>query len=97
MQLNTILDKRTQKQLESITTVILSMRGRVIMLGISRWSEGISYKTVERFFDKKIDWLGIKWKMIERVIGEEVTENYGKPHPSLLNPSKISNFSPFII
>jgi len=42
------------------------------MLGISRWSEGISYKTVERFFDKKIDWLSLKWQMIKRVIGEEV-------------------------
>ena len=42
------------------------------MLGISRWSEGSSYKTIERFFDKKIDWLSLKWKMIERVIGKEV-------------------------
>ncbi|MCK5854908.1 MAG: transposase, partial [Sulfurovaceae bacterium] len=35
-------------------------------------SEGISYKTIERFFDKKIDWLGLKWKMVESVIGKEV-------------------------
>ena len=42
------------------------------MLGISRWSEGISYKTIERFFDKKIDWLSLKWKLIESVIGKEV-------------------------
>jgi len=42
------------------------------MLGISRWSEGISYKTIERFFDKKIDWLSLKWKIVESVIGKEV-------------------------
>jgi len=42
------------------------------MLGISRWSEEYSYKTIERFFDKKIDWLSLKWKMIKRVIGKEV-------------------------
>jgi len=42
------------------------------MLGISRWSERYSYKTIERFFDKKIDWLSLKWKMIKGVIGEEV-------------------------
>jgi len=48
------------------------MRGRVTMLGISRWSEGISYKTIERFFDKKIDWLNLKWTIIKRVIGKEV-------------------------
>jgi len=48
------------------------MRGRITMLGISRWSEEYSYKTIERFFDKKIDWLSIKWRMVESVIGEEV-------------------------
>ena len=48
------------------------MKGRITMLGISRWSEGTSYKTIERFFDKKIDWLSLKWKLIERVVGKEV-------------------------
>jgi putative transposase len=48
------------------------MRGRVTMLGISRWSEEISYKTIERFFDKKIDWLSLKWTIIKKVIGKEV-------------------------
>jgi len=42
------------------------------MLGISRWNEKHSYKTIERFFDKKIDWLGIKWQIIKGVIGKEV-------------------------
>ncbi len=42
------------------------------MLSISRWSEKYSYKTIERFFDKKIDWLSIKWNMVKSVIGEEV-------------------------
>ena len=42
------------------------------MLGISRWSEAYSYKTIERFFDKKINWLSLKWHLIKRVIGEEV-------------------------
>lgn len=42
------------------------------MLGISRWSEEYSYKTVERFFDKKIDWLDVKWMLIKNIIGKEV-------------------------
>ncbi len=42
------------------------------MLSISRWNERYSYKTIERFFDKRIDWLSLKWQMIKRVIGEEV-------------------------
>jgi putative transposase len=48
------------------------MRGRITMLSISRWNEKYSYKTIERFFDKKIDWLSLKWKIIESVIGKEV-------------------------
>ncbi len=42
------------------------------MLSISRWSEEYSYKTIERFFDKKIDWLSVKWHLIKKVIGKEV-------------------------
>ena len=42
------------------------------MLSISRWSEEYSYKSIERFFDKKIDWLSLKWHLIKKVIGEEV-------------------------
>ena len=48
------------------------MRGRVTMLGISRWNENYSYKTIERFFDKKINWLSLKWQLIKRGISKEV-------------------------
>ena len=48
------------------------MKERITMLGISRWSKEYSYRTIERFFDKKIDWLSIKWNMIKSVIGKEV-------------------------
>jgi hypothetical protein len=55
--LASIVNKSFLKKLESISTAILSMRGRITMLGISRWNERYSYKTIERFFSKKIDWL----------------------------------------
>ena len=42
------------------------------MLGISRWSKEYSYKTIERFFDKKLDWLKINWQLIKDNLGEEV-------------------------
>ena len=49
------------------------MKGRITMLGISRWSDKYSYKTIERFFNKKIDWLGIKWQLIKgKVAGREI-------------------------
>ncbi len=42
------------------------MRGRITMLGISRWSEkGGSYKTIERFFNTTIDWEAVNWIVIK--------------------------------
>ena len=63
-QLNKIKDKKIQAKLKVIVEAILSMRGRITMLGIARWNGKYSYRTIERFFDMKIDWLGIKWELI---------------------------------
>ncbi len=52
-KLSKIVDKRTLQQLEIITIAIMSMTERVKMLGVSRWGDRYSYKTIERFFDKK--------------------------------------------
>jgi DDE superfamily endonuclease len=42
------------------------MTGRVTMLGISRWAgEGGSYRTVQRFFNKVIDWKNVQWSIIQ--------------------------------
>jgi hypothetical protein len=49
--LKTCLNSNTLSQLILIVTALLSMTGRVTMLGISRWTgEGGSYRTVQRFF-----------------------------------------------
>jgi hypothetical protein len=46
-----IIENKTQKQLGIIIQALLSMRGRITMLGLSRWSEkGGSYRTIGRFF-----------------------------------------------
>jgi len=42
------------------------------MLGISRWNDKISYKTIERFFDKRLDWLSINYKIIRSKLGKNV-------------------------
>ncbi|MBL0707480.1 MAG: transposase, partial [Sulfurimonas sp.] len=70
-KLSKIVDKRTLQQLEIITIAIMSMTGRVTMLGISRWSDKYSYKTIERFFEKKINWLEIKWGLIKGKIADK--------------------------
>jgi len=42
------------------------------MLGISRWSEEYSYKTIERLFDKKINWLSLKWQLVKQSLSKEI-------------------------
>ncbi len=47
---------KKQKQLQIIIHALLSMRGRITMLGLSRWSEkGGSYRTITRFFNSTIN------------------------------------------
>jgi hypothetical protein len=42
------------------------MRGRITMLGLSRWSEkGGSYRTITRFFNSTINWETINWIFIQ--------------------------------
>lgn len=46
-----------------ITTAIITMTGRVTMLGISRWAgKGGSYRTIQRFFQTVIPWSLVFWR-----------------------------------
>jgi len=52
-----VLDTTTRRRLAIIILAMLAMAGRVTMRGISRWTEdGGSYRTIQRFFNTKIDW-----------------------------------------
>ena len=63
-----IIEKK-QKQLQIIIQALLSMRGRITMLGMSRWSEkGGSYRTITRFFHSTIDWGAINWQFIKNMM-----------------------------
>jgi len=65
--LSAVLNRTKQKQLQIIIEALLSMRGRITMLGVSRWSEkGGSYKTIQRFFYSKFNWLDINWFFIQK-------------------------------
>lgn len=84
--LNTLSPHLTARPLKQMTLIIeamLSMTGRVTMLGLSRWTEkGGSYRTVQRFFKEKIDWSTLRWQLIKQrtkeakdiwlLIGDEV-------------------------
>ena len=63
--LNNCLDMTTFNRLKTIVAAMLSMTGRVTMLGISRWAdEGGSYRTVQRFFNTPIAWANVHWCLI---------------------------------
>lgn len=70
--LSKVATKRFLSQLLSISNAIFSMSGRVTMLGISRWNGKYSYRTIERFFDKRIDWLLLSFEIIKNILGKEI-------------------------
>jgi hypothetical protein len=52
----------TLRRMNLIIPAIMTMTGRVTMLGISRWTEkGGSYRTVQRFFQTVIPWSLVFW------------------------------------
>ncbi len=60
--LHPCLTATTARQLSHITLAILTMTGRVTMLGISRWTgDGGSYRTVQRFFATALPWSQLFW------------------------------------
>jgi len=59
------LDQTAVRQLHCIVPAMLAMTGRVTMLGLSRWTEtGGSYRTIQRFYHRLINWSQIHWIFI---------------------------------
>ena len=50
----------------AIIEAMLCMSGSKTMLNISRWTN-VSYKTLERFYDRTIPWLELNWILIRTV------------------------------
>jgi len=52
----------TIRQFNLIALALLTMTGRVTMLGISRWTgQGGSYRTMQRFFASSLPWAALFW------------------------------------
>ncbi len=52
----------TARQLSHISGGMLTMTGRVTMLGIARWTgDGASYRTIQRFFATALPWAQLFW------------------------------------
>ena len=63
--LNHGLGNTTVRRRGRIVEALLSMSGRVTMLGLSRWTEsGGSYRTVQRFFNTTMAWGQVHWLII---------------------------------
>lgn len=60
--LSTDFSKTFIKLLGIVSQSILCCRGRVTMLGLSRWSgKGGSYRSIQRFYGSTVDWLNLNW------------------------------------
>lgn len=65
----------TWRHFSLIIPAILTMTGRVTMLGISRWTEkGGSYRTVQRFFATTLPWGELFIKFFETNIFDASSE-----------------------
>jgi len=63
------IDITTLCRLSCIVEALLSMTGRVTMLGISRWTnKGGSYRTVQRFFNTTVSWCQVNWIFIRHCL-----------------------------
>jgi len=56
----------TMRHFSLIVPALLTMTGRVTMLGISRWTtQGGSYRTVQRFFATDVPWTELLVKFFQ--------------------------------
>ena len=61
-----IISKTDVQRMSQVVQAMLSMTGRVTMLGLSRWSgKGGSYRTMQRFFNTIIPWSEVFIKFFE--------------------------------
>jgi len=68
-----LLDKSVFAHLCLVVEAMLSMTGRVTMLGISRWTEsGGSYRTIQRFMDTaSIPWEKMNWMIVKPLLSDK--------------------------
>ena len=60
------LSKTDVQRMSRIIQAMLSMTGRVTMLGLSRWAgKGGSYRTVQRIFNATIPWSQVFWQFFQ--------------------------------
>jgi putative transposase len=73
--LSQCLDRTSLRRLNVIVLALVTMTGRVTMLGISRWAEkGGSYRTIQRFYNSVIPWGMVLWLFFKAHLHQPGTE-----------------------
>lgn len=73
--LSQCLDRTSLRRLHVIVLAMVTMTGRVTMLGISRWAEqGGSYRSIQRFYNSVIPWGMVLWLFFKAHLYQPGTE-----------------------
>ena len=71
--LHPLLDTSNYRQLQLISQILLAMTGSITMLNISRRAgKGGSYRTIQRFFTKKILWDSLNWAVVKILLKKSI-------------------------
>jgi len=63
------ISKTTLRQMDQIITAMLSISGRITMLGLARWAgKGGSYRTIQRFYYTAIPWAQVLWQFFYKTL-----------------------------
>jgi putative transposase len=62
----------TLRQMEQIIPAMLSMTGRVTMIGLARWTEsGGSYRTIQGWYQRPLVWAELMWVIVRSYLLNE--------------------------
>jgi hypothetical protein len=61
-----LFSQTTLNQMSQIMYAMLASNGRIIMSGLSRWSEkGGGYRMIQRFYHTRLPWPAYQWKYFQ--------------------------------
>jgi len=65
----------TLRQLQHVISAMLTISGRVTMLGLSRWSaKGGSYRTLQRWYHTVLPWPTLQWRFFQKHLWQPADE-----------------------
>ena len=65
----------TLRQLQHVITAMLTISGRVTLLGLSRWAaKGGSYRTIQRLYYTVLPWSTLQWRFFQKHLWQPAAE-----------------------